>query len=256
KGPWLDRVYLSTDGTLNGAMLLASVQHDGDPTSGEHYDASANVTLPDVADGTYTIIVQTDAADVVYERDGEGNNVGVSRALSTGHADLSPAIVSAPADGISGTTVPFQWKVTNTGTADALGSWVDRVYLSNDSTLDSGDRLLGELAHVGPLGKGESYTGQLNLALPVELSGPRFFLVQPDAKNQVVELAGENDNVASSPITVTLAPFADLAVSDVNGPTQVIGDPAPISVSWTVTNVGTGAGMTDTWIDHVIASTD
>src|SRR5262249_25603177 len=145
---------------------------------------------------------------------------------------------------------------THTGTADALGSWVDRIYLSSNDILDASDRLIGELAHAGPLAKGANYTGQLDLALPVELSGPRFVLLQTDAAGQVTELDGENNNVTSSAISITLAPFADLAVSNVTGPAQAIGDPAPITVSWTVTNLGTGAGMTDSWIDNIIASTD
>src|SRR5262249_792573 len=192
RGPWIDRVFLSSDGSLNGATLLASVEHQSDLSSGEQYSASTVVTLPEIADGTYTILVQTDATDAVYERDGEENNLSASGPLTIGHADLSPAILSAPSTGTSGTRVPFQWSVTNTGTADALGSWVDRIYLSSDQSLDASDRLIGELAHAGPLAKGANYTGQLDLALPVELSGPRFVLLQTDAAGQVTELDGEN----------------------------------------------------------------
>ena len=50
-GPWTDQVYLSADGSLTGATLLASVQHDGGMIPGASYKAFADVTLPRVADG-------------------------------------------------------------------------------------------------------------------------------------------------------------------------------------------------------------
>ena len=53
---------------------------------------------------------------------------------------------------------------------------------------------------------------------------------------------------------VELAPYADLAVSAVAAPQQIIGDPADLTVSWTVANQGTGAGPVDTWTDAVILS--
>ena len=61
-------------------------------------------------------------------------------------------------------------------------------------------------------------------------------------------------NTATQAIDVTIAPYADLAVSNVVAPAQTIGDPAYPTISWTVTNVGTGAGQTSVWTDAVIAS--
>ena len=55
-------------------------------------------------------------------------------------------------------------------------------------------------------------------------------------------------------MSITLAPYADLSVSNVVAPLQTIGDPATPTISWTVTNIGTGAGQTSTWIDEIIAS--
>ena len=53
-----------------------------------------------------------------------------------------------------------------------------------------------------------------------------------------------------------LAPYAELAVSNVTAPSLTIGDPAQVTIGWTVTNHGTGAGSTASWVDAVIASTD
>ena len=68
--------------------------------------------------------------------------------------------------------------------------------------------------------------------------------------------AGESNNVAAKLIELTLSPFADLAVSNVNSEQLIIGDPAEITVDWTVTNEGIGRGFTDEWTDAVVLSTD
>ncbi len=74
-----------------------------------------------------------------------------------------------------------------------------------------------------------------------------------DATNQLIEPNG-TANTTTQAINVTLAPYADLAVSNVVAPAQTIGDPAYPTISWTVTNVGTGVGQTTAWTDAVIAS--
>src|SRR5262249_29525969 len=136
---------------------------------------------------------------------------------------------------------------------EAPSGWVDRVYLSSDAVLDDADALLGEQAHTAPLDPSAGDPVELSAVLPVDQSGPFFVLVRADATDAIDELNDESDNVAAAALTIGLAPYADLEVSGVTAPDQIIGDPAQIEVSWEVQNVGTGAGMTDTWTDSVIA---
>ena len=51
-------------------------------------------------------------------------------------------------------------------------------------------------------------------------------------------------------------PFADLVATNVQAPTRTIGDPAEVTISWTVANAGIGVGLTTTWTDAVIVSTN
>jgi subtilase family serine protease len=74
--------------------------------------------------------------------------------------------------------------------------------------------------------------------------------------NQVNEMADESNNVSDAPLQVTLAPYADLVVSDVVAPAITIDDPASVTVTWTVHNQGTGVGQTTEWTDEVFASRD
>ena len=115
--------------------------------------------------------------------------------------------------------------------------------------------LLGQLSHNGTLNGNDSYSAQLPVTLPNGISGVYYLLVDTNANADVIEGAGASNNLtASNSINITLAPFANLAIGDVTAPTQVIGSPVDLTVSWTVTNNGNGAGNQGSWDDRVILS--
>ena len=70
----------------------------------------------------------------------------------------------------------------------------------------------------------------------------------------MLEVGAEGNNTVSSMLSIGLAPYADLQVSDVTSPVLLIADPARITVGWTVTNIGTGEGITARWTDSVVLS--
>src|SRR5262249_15157780 len=53
-----------------------------------------------------------------------------------------------------------------------------------------------------------------------------------------------------------IASYAILIVSNVVAPALTVGDRTSATVSWTVTNTGTGAGVTQAWTDEIVATTD
>src|SRR5262249_18721068 len=73
-GPWNDQVYISTDGTLTGATLLATVPHPGGLASQAAENDSAGVMLPTLPDGADHFVVVVDAGNAVYESN-EANNL-------------------------------------------------------------------------------------------------------------------------------------------------------------------------------------
>ncbi|MDH5639643.1 MAG: putative Ig domain-containing protein, partial [Nitrospira sp.] len=260
----LDKAYLSANGTTTGAHYLGQVAIPAGTEPGSSYPASLTATLPSsVADGTYRFLIVSDAGGASYEgpTGGDLNNTGHSDPVSVTHPDLRATILSAPTSAASGATVRVDYQVTNHGSGPAQGTWTDRVYLSTDGTVDTNDVVRGQRSHTGPLAAGASDTGWFDVVIPLDKSGPWYLLVKTDADTQVTETPvgnAEGNNVAAAPITVTLSPYADLAVSDVTVDPLVIGDPGIVTVGWTVTNTtaGTGTGVTDTWTDAVIASTD
>ena len=84
----------------------------------------------------------------VFEHPGERLMVLLSAGnLAIVHPDLTVASVTAPLNAVSADTIDVGWHVKNVGTAQASADWVDRVYLSLDTTVSSGDRLLGSVTH-------------------------------------------------------------------------------------------------------------
>lgn len=258
--PWRDRLYLSPDGTLNGAHLLATATRMESLAAGQSYDVTLEFVVPLVADGGYRLLVVTDESNSVFEGDagsaGETNNLrAADEPIVIGHPDLRVAIDTAPTTATSGDTVPLVWTVTNRGSAAAESNWVDRVYLSADADFNAQtDRLLATREHAGPLAASASLSVQLDVVLPLDAFGAQFILVVTDAANALNEVGDEGNNVANVPITISLAPFADLAVSNVTAPPLTIGDPVQVTIGWTVTNTGTGRGRTDRWVDRIVAS--
>src|SRR5262249_21957718 len=155
-----------------------------------------------------------------------------------------------------GTTIAIAWTTANQGTGATIGGWVDRLYLSTDDQFSAGDRLLGSRTFGGPLGAGEVASGTPDVTVPVDLTGAVRLLLVTDATAQVNELDGENNNLVTRALDVQMAPYADLTVSGVTATDRLIGDPATLSVTWTVANQGTGVGLTPDWVDVVYASTD
>ena len=112
---------------------------------------------------------------------------------------VSPQQVTVANDPNSSTLLNLSWTVTNQGNAATLGdTWVDRIYLLNDSTNDPSytDLFLGEVVHSGELLAGESYVGSATFELPAGFRADFTVHVETDALNQSFENSAEDNNSA------------------------------------------------------------
>ncbi|MGB7378807.1 MAG: putative Ig domain-containing protein, partial [Rivularia sp. (in: cyanobacteria)] len=276
-GTWTDEVYLvseqdynsitNTNELLTKAVSQKSFTHTADTIQPLQLTPVNNYlfTLPsDIADGDYRIVVVTDSEDKIYEGTKENNNRGVSTGkLTVGRVDLSPKIIEVDTNPTSGDNIILRWEVTNNGSSPTSGTWVDRVYLSKDSpdifSPNTSD-FEGEIVHEAGLTSQQKYPGEIEIDLPLDISGERYLYVITDAANNIGELDNTGnaaeENTVYQQLQIELADYADLAVSDITVTEDTIGNPATISVNWKVTNIGTGAGKTDKWEDRIIASVD
>jgi len=171
--------------------------------------------------------------------------------------DLVVSSVVHGGDAISGSQANVTWTVTNQGDAAAMGSWMDVVYLSRDTILDTDEDIrLGRFTHNSPLAVGDNYQRTEPLTIPLECMGNYYIIVATDYYENVYEGLGEQNNKnISQPITVTLTWLTDLVVTSANMPASV--DPNGTYVcQFTVANQGSSPTYTNSWTDAIYISQD
>jgi len=261
-GTWIDRVYLSTDTNIgSGDILLHTFSTPASPLNpGESYTITRQVTIPfagGLTEGSYFIGVRTDDVGALSELNEVDNTATQAIEIATPVLpDLTITPTLAPTSATSGSEVELQWLTENLGTADTGSTFVERIYLSTNGTVSANDALLFERT-VGPLAAGASLTGSAFVTIPIDRFGDNLqFLFVVDALDEIEEFNNEGNNLATSEVDVTLGPIADLKATVTSAPTFVVGDPASITVEWTVQNVGSATGVNLTWRDAVILSLD
>ena len=257
---WQDDIYIENSETLDAnATLLTSVAHSATLAAGDSYTQTATVTLPAslVALGSYNLFVVCNATDSLSESN-TGNNTSSPEpiTLQSGAADLQVASVTSPSTAVTGGSVTVSWTTDNNG-SEATNSnyWYDDVWMSTNTTLDSGgtDVYLGTVQRGSSLAAGGSYTASGTFTIPQGVAaGSYYFIVDtnrtvaPPGDTQGVELVYEssysnNETAESTPTAVSVATTPELTVSDIVLPTTASAG-GPLSVGWTVTNSGTAVG--------------
>ena len=259
-GTITDRVFFSDNAAIGSDTTLGTFSFTGAVPAGGSITRTQFVTVPIDVDSDRFIIVGTDIDNVIFEQSDANNTTVDDQAVAVSLApfpNLQVTSVTAPATAFSGQEATVEWIVTNNGTGSTnTPIWTDRVYLSTDTNFDGLDLLLGSANNPSFLDAGDSYQNTLTATLPQGISGARFFVVVTDSGNQVFELGGEDDNVAvGSATSVNLTPPPDLQVTSVDAPLQAFSG-QPMTVNWTVGNLGTGDTRADAWTDRVFMSTD
>ncbi|TAK36246.1 MAG: hypothetical protein EPO21_03325, partial [Chloroflexota bacterium] len=250
KSSWNDRVYLSADPSLSSDdTLVGTVGHSTILMNSDTYTATVTTSkLPNVAPGTYRLIIATDA-DGRLEETSEANNT-MARDIQITASDLAPTSFMPPAVGIAGQQISLVWTVTNQGNGNAVPSWIDRVYLSTDNTLSADDPQIGSLAHAAILADGDTYTASVNATLPNVSSGSYYAILSVDADARLPE-SNDSNNTAVGTIMIG-AP--DLTPTNLTSPANgVMGQQIP--VAWTVGNQGSDNAL-PSWNDRLYLSID
>ncbi len=262
--PWIDRVVFSRDRfygnnddtVIESRTVTPSLEANG------FYTRTITGTAPFGFTGEARIFAVIDAGSVVSEANEQNNRLErlIQVEFQKPPADLIVDGITASGPVGRGAVLPLTFRVRNDGTAQtAQDQWSDQVYLSTDSTLGGGDRLLGTLTRNGVLDSGASYSVAPTLLIPTNLPlGEYFVIVRTDSGNQVDEPTAEDNNVlaSASAITIIAAPLPDLviaSVSPVAGSTPRSGE--PLSLEWTGRNAGNLAAS-GKWRDRVYLSKD
>ncbi|HEY4313325.1 MAG TPA: CARDB domain-containing protein [Pirellulales bacterium] len=282
-GYWDDGLALSPTPNWDGVDGYWLGGHQNSETQplqpGNSYTSQKTISIPQgVTPGTWYIVA---VPDTHYWTGGTGIG-GSTTPRDQGSAALSIQIPPSPDLQVStqlvtadiktvtaGQPVNVTWTVVNDGFAGtSAGSWQDAVYLvSNGSTtISSGALLLGTVTHTGDLDPTESYTTTTAFKVPAGVAPGNYnILVFTDSSNVVKEYSptydAEANNVGpasigtSGTLQVLAAPptSPDLQITTLTAPTTAQAGRS-MSVSWAVSNQGSGATQGSSWADTVYLS--
>jgi len=229
---WVD---LNNNGVFDNDDVSATTDASGNYVILNVPPGTFNVHLSGVAGGTTT----SPASGQFSETFTSGQNIGTVNFGTVG-TDLSVALVSAPPVSAIGTyqvKQPAIVSVTNTGNFVVNGLVGVQLYLSQDTSLDSGDFLIGEqLGKPMKLSPGQSKTIRLKYTVPASVPTGNYHLLT-HVVSSVSDSNPTNDTFVSTPTTAVSQPFIDMGVA--YGATQLIVAPGqPTAASVVVTNNG------------------
>jgi WD40 repeat protein/subtilase family serine protease len=240
---WRDRVYFSRDDRVDGSdQLIGEYPFAGTLEPGQSVSRTQVVSIPRSwisPEGTYYIIVVTDATNQHNEGDREDNNT-LARALQARLIPLPDLIVpsiQAPAAAFFGQTIEVRWQVRNQGEGATTGTWYDRVLLAQDA---GGQSVVAQISrpNESALGAGEGYNSVANLAIPRGLVGRYYLIVEADSGRNLSEENESNNRSQAIAINIAVPPLPDLVVPQVVAPAQSYAGQS-VRVRWRVENRGT-----------------
>ncbi len=242
---WSDMVYLSDDDAPGGDTLLASFEHLAALDPAEYYDQAVTVTLPQVAEGDYWIMVVVDGGGEVDEPD-ESDNVLVAGPIIIRRPNLTVGDLQFPSEGSPGQRLEFGCTVSNTGAVPTTGAWYVTAYLSDDDSFGEDENLGTFAAPPSVVAAGERYDRVSNWDIPGVPPGNYYLVVQAD-RTDLLKESDESDNIAVAG-TISIKSL-DLVVTDLVLPTgSQSGE--EITIRWELSNSGTGT-ITDNFNDIV-----
>lgn len=213
--PWLERLYLSRDGSLDGAdVLLAELARAPGLAAGAALPGSASFTLPAGASGSYRFLLVSDAGNAVRELGGEADNLAAidTSVLPAPKPNLQVGEVSGPAQILPGREFSVGWTEFNRLATPATGDWSAQVFLSSDDNIGA-DLFIGSASLSGPLDGLAQAVRTASFVAPVTLSpGSYRVVVRTDAGNGVLEEV-ETDNAAIAAAASTVSPSLKLNLS-------------------------------------------
>ncbi len=237
-----DRLYISPNADMSNAVQLTSQTHSLTMPSQQVGTFNCNVQMPNLAEGTYYLFVQTDTGNAVNESNEENNRLSFYpiMVLHQPLPDLIPFSFALPGEIQAGTVVTTEFDVSNIGEMDLLNSnCVMNVYV-----VQNGQQILCPMQSQTepPMGNisipinGSLHFNRTILVPANVTSACTSFQLMVDAQGSITEL-DENNNTMVTVSTVIDCPLPDLTVSNIVLPESVQAG-ASVTVSFDVNNEG------------------
>ncbi len=194
--------YLSTDATITtGDTFIGSVSF-ASLASNEAATSVSNIVIPEstIADNYYIGAI-VDYQGVISELSEANNSASSSSQITVTAKTINMKVSSLSiATATSGATISVPYSITNTGNT-ATGNFRVGVYISEDSTVTTGDTLIGNTT-ISISAEGNA-TGNISSTIPYRTSKKDYYIgVIVDDQDGVTE-TDENDNIATTATAVT-----------------------------------------------------
>jgi RHS repeat-associated protein len=240
--------------TANGTPPLIYQWYKGSQPLGNnaHVSGATNQTL------TLTRVTSADAGEYWVAITNAFGSTNSAEALLTvtNVFDLQLLGVTGPPQAVSGRSMEINWSVTNQGGADYNGTFHDQVFLSPNA--DGSDSVYyATFNFSGIIHAGQAVSLSAFITPNLNLSGNQWIVINTDANAQAPGGNDDTNNTAVSvnPVNILLEPLPALQVAYVNVPPSAFAG-QPVTITWGVTNAGSGGTSDTRWNDGVWLSTD
>ena len=237
---WTDKIFLSTDGVLDGTDIqLASVSNKNALSGGSQYQQKVKVRIPYGYEGAYYLLAVADALganpDVNPVNNVKSKQITIS-SIPVPDLEVSDLelLTEYPA---SGQPIKVCFKVTNVGDGAVCDTFFDRVLYSRN-TFENGTQIANR-RRTTKLQPGQYYYDTVTFTIPVPESGSFAIYVKANHNGAMYEMNTDN-NLEMLPIVLTLNPPGDLFARAINHPTHVTAGET-MTVTWQVGNWGPNA---------------
>lgn len=254
KGHWEDKVYLSAspDGIDESAILLNTYSQSGSyratiigdiaPTSipldaynyyGDDYSYTRTITAPILDPGKYYLYLVVDADDVIYEFEGEDNNIAISSPIECIVSELTSELVSIGSENLMlGGSSIFSWKIKNSGQGSIQKATITNSFYASSSEDGADPYVLDNIESTISIASGEelSMKGIVNIPDGNELLGNKYVFMVTNTEKTIAE--SNYDNNQSNTLVKIFEPSANLIITDVSFPASMtMGETATVKIS-------------------------
>jgi len=252
---WDDRIWLSKDGSLGiGDALVATIPALVTPLAVDQEYVQREVAVPlplihGLDEGGYFLLVEADGSNQQTESD-ENNNVTTRGPIELTYPDLPDLQVSSlnvmETDLHSGGSMTVRWSLFNASDGAVDTVVPERIVvkrIDNEQIILSAQMSYDPYVQ-GPIASGASVLCEYVFVLPdgPEGAGQLEIKVMADWTDQIFEYTdtgeAEDNNTAILVVESALAPYPDLALSDLTVDPANVQTGDEIALTWQVENIG------------------
>jgi hypothetical protein len=260
-----DKIYFSEDQSLDPSDILVRTNHYHTVISnaGDTIPRISPVGVPEYASGEYYVIVHVDAENMIYEHEGESNNIIVGETpinvFLTPWPDLKPQNIVVADTVTAGTVIPLSYEILNDGTGEADGLGKEGIYYSFSPVwIPMFAKKLVTLTNETELGANEVYVNDYSVGLPSAItSNVYYFYIWTDEEQTVFENGNDANNILrSDPVFIHGYPPVDLVADTIHSALDTISSGHSFFPTWVVRNGGNGNLISNNWVDKAWLSAD